>query len=301
MKWFEELLNDKQLMKNIKTSAIGILALSLGIIYYGLFNSANFGSLLSINVAGLSVVALISVRIWRLDIRTRAFEDECDANEKIQDIDKEFQELTQQVINLEDCIDYVKHWNIKEQNNANSILTAKTIAKLERKRDILLLKHSNNENKYKALQTKYNDKIQALRITPLVDRKYKPITVKQMLSNYTVKKNEQEEIGKYRFEYNPILHGEKRSLLLSTFKFFGIGASGSLVFNDIAGKEILIYYGLLIISMILTVVINYPRVRLATKTEYVKKRNNKLALTKEMLSHKKKPILMIEYKEVENE
>lgn len=293
MKWLDGFLENKELLRNVRSIAIGVLALSLGIIYAGLYNSANLKSLFTINVAGLSVVALISVRIWRLDVKTRAFEDECDKNEEINKIDQEFQTLATKEIDLNSCIDYVNVFNAKEQELANKKKTANAIAKLERKRDKQLIKYSYSQDKYDSVRAKFQVKIDKLKTTPLIDKKFKPVSVKQMLSDYKVKTTK-EDIGYTRFEYNPIFDGEKKSLIFSMFKFLGIGASGSLVFNEIENiTAIVLYYLLLLISMTLTLVIQYPKVRKATATEYLAKRTNKVAFVKKMLQHVKKETLAL--------
>jgi hypothetical protein len=297
MNWIEWVDKYK---KDIRSVAIGVVSLSLGILFFGFYNETNLDMLFTFHVAGLSLVALVSIRLWRFDVRTIAFEDECETNEGIIAQEKQGIELITQPVDYESCLDYCDIWNAKEQKNANIRKTNKKITKLKNKRDRLYLIYSSRPNKLKNKQAKIDKHIARLQVKPLIDRKFKKVSVKQMLSGYKVKTSKDAN-GKTFFEYNPVTHGSKTSFLKSLIKFVGIGGSGGLVFNDLQDQweQILVYYGLLILSMVLTLVFNYPVVRNLTKTNYLTTLTNKNEFRSKMLSHKKKPILMIEHKESE--
>lgn len=286
-----EFLNDEKLLKDVRSVIALISALGLGLLYFGFYEQITLDAILNFSVGALAIISMISIWIVRIDISLRAFGDEVDNNDPLR---KDIEEMgTQQdlIVDYDSAIDYVKLYNIEQQLLADKILTEKVITRLERK----IMRCKINEKPY----DKYEDKINTLKILPLKDKTYKPISLRQ-IKGYS-KSGKKEYSGLSRFVYNPKTDGNKRSLILAPLKGFGIGGAGSIPFIMTASaKTIFIYYALLIVSITMTVITRYLKVRKNTKEKYHTVVTNRIAFIKQLLLHKKVVLVdtpLIDYKE----
>ena len=283
-----EFFNDEELMANIRSSIVLILAIGLGLLYFGLYSNIDFGALISFKTFGLTLTALISTWLWRIDIELRAFNDELNNNDELNKIEKEIQGQSNSFDDYETALEFVKEWNIQQQDIFNALKTEKRMTEL------------NQRIKYSAIRRKrfwhkifkprsilsMTQEIEKLEINPLIDKSFKPITVNQLISVQKIKKNKERK-GQDSIEYNPKRDGTKRSLFFSIFKFLGIGGSGGIAFGMIDSyKTIIIYYVMLLITLALTTFSRYRKVRKNTKTTYFQTRKNKLKLIREMKEYK---------------
>lgn len=300
-KWFKTLFEDDDTLRNIRSIVSLFVALGLGVLFFGLFNSDNLNALLTLNVAGLTLVAIFSVWVWKLDLQDRAMQDEIDNNKDLQEIEKDIIATSKLERNEDNCMLFADDYNDKKQAFLNKRKTAIRIKRY--KENISILKLTVRDLKwYQRAISKmirfiimlipfahnkdiryYEKEIKELTAKPLRDKSYKPIVAKRVLSAKT-EKDSNEEIGAKATEYNPKNDGTKTSLIFSFMKFAGIGGSGNMVFASTTnGKTILIYYSLLIASLIWVTVSRYPKVRLNTKTKYFVTRQNKLNLMRDMI------------------
>ena len=303
--WFTELFDNDETLKNIKSVVAIALALGLGALFFGLFSSENLKALFTVNVAGLTIIAMLSVWVWRVDLQDRAFDDEFKSNKELQEIDDEILKVSKIDRNEDYCMLYADEYNYNKRKMLNQRKTNKRIKSYNDK--ISILKLSTRDLKWyqslfklvvilipfaKIKDIKYYEKqIAKLHRKPLVDKNYKDIVPKKILSAKTEKGNK-EEHGAALTEYNPKLDGTKKSLVFSLFKFAGIGGTGNMIFkNTTDPKTIITYYLLLIASLIWVTVRRYPKVRKNTRTKYVVTRQNKLKLMKEMIAWKPQEII----------
>jgi len=299
--WFAKIFEDDETLRNIRSGVAATIALSLGALFFGLFNSENLKSLVTYNVAGLTLVAILSVWIWKLDLQDRAMIDELQSNKDLQDIEADILITSKLPRNNDNCMLFADWYNDKEQTFLNKRKTVKRVNKY--KDNINRLKLTVRDLKwYQRVVRKiirfiiylipfahikdiayYEKLIHQLKAKPLIDRSYKPIIAKNILSA-KIEKDKREEHGATATEYNPKSDGTKKSLIFSFVKFAGIGGTGNMVFAKSASyKTILIYYGLLIASLIWTTASRYPKVRINTKTKYFVTRKNKLDLMRDMI------------------
>jgi len=270
------IFNDEKLLKDIRSGIALSLALGLGFLYFGFAENITLSALFNFGIGALAVISMISVWIVRIDISFRAFDDEIEENEPLQNDIKSMEDEQDKIIDYDTCIDYIKKYNKQHQELANKIKTEKVIARLESK----IVKAKINEKPF----TKFEIKISNLKRMPLVDKTYKDITLKQ-IKGYTAK-NKGEFNGLSRVVYNPKTDGNRRSLLFAPLKGFGIGGAGSIPFMVTAsGKTIFIYYVLLLLTISLTVITRYLKVRKNTKEKYHIVVKNRTAFIIDMLKH----------------
>jgi len=197
--------NDEKLLKDIRSGVALTLALTLGFLYFGFADQVSLDALLNFGIGALALISIVSVWIVRIDISFRAFDDEIGDNKPLQDDIKLMKVEQDKITDYDTCIDYIKLYNNEQQALANKIKTEKAIMRLDNK----ILKAKINEKPY----DKFEHKIVSLKASPLVDKSYKPITLKQ-IKGYD-QNGKSEFSGLTRFVYNPKTDGNKRSLLFA--------------------------------------------------------------------------------------
>lgn len=273
-----DFLNNEKLLKDIRSAVALLFSLGLGLFYFGFYEQITLDAILNIGLGALAVISTISVWIVRIDISLRAFDDEIENNDPLRKDIEEMVEYQDKIVDYDSAIDYIKSYNKEQQLLADKILTEKVITRLETK----IMRCKINEKPY----DKYQDKINLLQMIPLKDKSYKPIGLRQ-IKGYS-KNGKKEYSGLSRFVYNPKTDGNKRSLMFAPLKGLGIGGAGSLPFvMSASAKTILIYYTLLILSIIMTVITRYLKVRKNTKEKYHIVVKNRTQFIKDLLQHKK--------------
>jgi len=295
--WFKELFEDDATLRNIRSIVAISVALGLGALFFGFFNSENIKALFTYNVAGLTLVAILSVWVWRLDLQDRAMIDEIESNDDLKIIEKDIISTSKLDRNNDHCILFADEYNEQQQLFLNKRKTRKQIRRYKEKIDSLKLTVRDLKWYQRVIKflinllpfihikdiTYYEKEIVELNVKPLVDTNYKKISAKKILSA-KIEKEKKETYGADEYEYNPKYDGTKKSLAFSFIKFAGIGGAGNMVFaSSSSAVTILIYYLLLIASLIWVTVSRYPKVRKNTKTKYFTTRQNKLKLMKRMI------------------
>ena len=295
--WFKELFDDDDTLRNIRSIVAASIALGLGALFFGLFNADNLKSLLTYNVAGLTLVAILSVWIWKIDLQDRAMTDEIENNTELAQIEKDIIATSKKERNNDHCILFADEYNEQQQLFLNKRKTRQRIKRYKSRVETLkltvrdlkwyqrVIKWSLNMIPFIHIKdiAYYENEIAELNVKPLVDTNYKKISAKKILSS-KVEKVKKETYGADEFEYNPKYDGTKKSLVFSFIKFAGIGGSGNMVFaSSASGGTIFLYYSLLIASLVWVTVSRYPKVRLNTKTKYYVSRDNKLKLMNKMI------------------
>ena len=284
-----QFFNDEKLLKDIRSGIALTLALGLGMLYFGFADNVTLEALLNFSMGALAIISMISVWIVRVEISFRAFDDELDQNVELKK-DVGLMKIEQnKIIDYDSAIDYIKKYNVKQQDFANKVLTDNAIKRLENK----IIQRKILGKSYDKIQAKINK----LERVPLIDKSYKPVTLKQ-IKGYG-KSNKSEFSGITRFVYNPRTDGNKKSLLIAPLKGFGIGGAGSIPFIVTASaKTIFIYYSILILSIGLTIISRYLKVRKNTKVKYHMIVKNRTLFIQDMLKHKVvKQTLLIDTKE----
>jgi hypothetical protein len=296
--WFKEIFEDNETLRNIRSIAAASIALGLGALFFGLFNSDNLKALLTYNVAGLTIVAILSVWIWKIDLQDRAMADEIEDNKELNAIETNIIATSKLDRNGDHCMIFADNYNEQQQLFLNNRKTRLRINKYKSKIETLRLtvrdlKWYQHIIRLLIIITPfahikdiayYEKQIIELNVKPLFDKSYKKISAKKILAA-KVDKVKKETYGADEFEYNPKYDGTKKSLIFSFGKFAGIGGAGNMVFaSSASGATIFIYYALLIVSLIWVTVSRYPKVRINTKTKYYVSRENKLKLMKKMIA-----------------
>lgn len=286
-KWNEKIndfFGNDELMANIRSGVVLLLAIGLGLLYFGLYNSFDIKALISVKTIGLTVIAMMSNWLWRIDIEIRAFNDELRDNEILAQVENDIETESNNFDDYDSALEYVKEWNDKQQDLYNKLKTEERIRVLTQQSRYNKIRPKRFWHKIKKPRSNYNiaQEIERLEVNPLIDKSFKPITVNQLISVQKIKKNNERK-GQDSIEYNPKREGTAKSLLFSLFKFVGIGGGGGLAFGITDNpKSILIYYVLLLIALALTTFKRYPKVRKNTKTTYLQTRKNKLKLIQDM-------------------
>ena len=305
-KWNESVnafFNDKELLSNIASGVSLTIALGLGMLYFGFYDSINWSALLNTKTFGLTVVAIISNWVWRIDVEKRAFNDELRINKKLEKIENDLDVESKKVDDIDNAIAFVNNWNRQQQEMFNTIKTDKRVTYLNQ----LILYNKVRQvrwyNKLPFLKIRSTHditlEIEELYTNPLIDTSFKPITLTQLISVEKTKISKERK-GVETIEYNPQRDGTKKSLIFSLVKFAGIGGGGSMAFLvSTPLKTILIFYAMLILAMLITTIRRYLKVRKNTSTTYFITRKNKLSLIREMNGYV--PVKQIETKGEKNE
>lgn len=288
-----EFFNNDELMSNIRSGIVLFFALGLGFLYFGLYSSIDFGALLSFKTAGLTMTALLSNWVWRIDLEIRAFQDELRDNLELTQIETDIQEESNTFDDYENALEFVKDWNERQQDMFNLLKTEARISVLNQaiKYSVVRKKRWWHKkflfiNLIPSTVKEMTEEIERLEINPLIDKSFKPITVNQLISVQKIKKNKERK-GQDSIQYDPKRDGTKKSLVFSLFKFLGIGGSGGIAFGIIDEPgTIVIFYLMLLITLALTTFNRYRKVRKNTKTTYFMTRKNKLKLIREMKEFK---------------
>lgn len=275
----QEKLNDKTFLKNLRTIIIIIIVIGVPLLYFGLFGSITLETLLSWKLGGLAIMSIGLVTLIRIDTKSRAFDDEINANKKLNEIENEIINKTKLMNNHIIGRKFVKYYNLKEQKEADENKTEYAIETLKQKISFMEIK-----GKFGKRYNKLKNRILELEKHPLHD-KIKPIVYDE-LYNFNSKRLKKQASSKQKLTYNP----KKENVVSSAFNVFmkgaGIGGAGSLPF--IIGEDIqtiMAFYFALFITVLITVLQSYIKTRYHTANRYMETRVFKLQLLNECIDY----------------
>ncbi len=275
--FFDRFFENQTLMRDLRTTLIVIISIAIPFAYFALGNQITLETLLSVGpkLGVLSAITMLAVQSMRFDTATRAFEDECESNKNIQDVDAKIVTERQKIKNHDLGIEFTSEHNKRDRNSLNKIKTEEKLQLLDFKLVQLKAKGKAATKKCRELETR----IASIRKNGLVDRRFKPITFASFYQAESGERRKSDHNLNQELAFNPKTYGMTKSVAGSIVKSLGIGASGSFMFflNE-SWQNILLYYGLLLGSIALTVITTYPKTRQLTKKRYLASRKKVLSL-----------------------
>jgi hypothetical protein len=273
MKWLNEFLENKKLLRDIRTVSIYFFAVIAAIVYWGFLQNLDFGGITLQKIGALAFIFGSSVHLIRLDIKRRAFEDEMDINERIKELEENIRKNRINITKIDEALEFVSLYNEAQRKLANKEKTNERIEKLQDKIGKVL---ERGENPQPLLA-----EIKYLQENPLHNNKFRPIKMSDIISIVQEKKG-QSYIDRKAIYYDPTTTGNRRALLLNLIRGIGAGGFGLVFLWNEPIINVLGYYALLITVGIYTVTTQYTLTRTQTKDEYSEIRQNKLMLMQEM-------------------
>ena len=268
----EAFLGNEELILDIKTSLVIIVAVFLPMLYFLYSKNFSLGGLLAAQFGVLSLFVIAGNVSVFMEISDKAIRDEKKVNTDVTDEEKRTVEAQETLPNdVDTIIVYNKVYNEEKQHNRNLMRTNKEITRLENKITSRKIKGKS--------YTKLEQRIEHLRENPLYDKSYKPVQLKYIIRQEKVSDNEIE--GNDAIYVNPQTYGMRRFLVKQVFKALSIGSSGMFIIaisDD--GWTILTFFAIYIFSLALLCVFRYPKVRKITRTLYPKSLKNKQAYIK---------------------
>ena len=272
MKFLNEFLENKKLLRDIRTVSIYFFGVIAAIIYWGFLQNASVDISFQ-KIGALTVIFGISVHLIRLDIKQRAFEDEMETNERLQKVETEIRENRVNITKIDEALEFVTRYNDAQRKLANKEKTNDRIEKLQDEIGTALERGENVEEKLK--------EIKYLQDNPLHNKNFKPIKMSDIISIYQEKKG-QSYIDRKSIYYDPTKTGNNKALVFNLLKGVVAGGFGLVFLWDEPLMNVLGYYALLLAMGVYTVTTQYTITRTQTKEEYTEKRQNKLMLMQEM-------------------
>ena len=255
-----ELVKNEQLLKNIRTGAVLLLAILLPLGYFAYAESLTWESIFNIEFGALVIIVWATLQLVTKETKTRARDDrylskEEEKNEFV-DLEKEIEQNKKDIIakdkSLKQTTRWVSQYNKEQQDLYNEILTNDTIYKLEqRARDFRL------DGKLKKANALEKD-IERLKFNPLVDRTFEKYDVKIIANYNTSKFKRKKNKGNSEINVDPTKMNKKMSVATLLLRSAGIGIFGAIpiVFSESIGT-ILSFYLIYSITLVFTVITNY--------------------------------------------
>jgi hypothetical protein len=273
MKWLNEFLENKKLLRDIRTVSIYFFAVIAAIIYWGFLQNLDLGGITLQKIGALSVIFGGSIHLIRIDIKRRAFEDEMDTNERLMALEQHIRENRINITKIDEALEFVSLYNDAQRKLANKEKTNERIEKLQDKIGRALEK--GEDPKPLLAEIKY------LQENPLHNNKFRPIKMSDIISIFQEKKG-QSYIDRKAIYYDPTTTGNKRALVTNLIRGIGAGGFGLVFLWNEPIVNVLGYYALLVAVGVYTITTQYTITRTQTKEEYSEIRQNKLMLMKEM-------------------
>jgi len=269
----QEALNDTDVLRNIKTVIIFIIAFGVPILYFGFFDSLSLERLFTWRIVVLSILAILLVAVIRIDTKSRAFDDEILTNKVLNDTERNVYIENKKIKNHLLGHKYVITYNIEQQKLADEMAT-------EKRKNILNQKKAQYEINGKTEDKKYIAIIKELADLEkhLIRGKYSSISYDDLYSLENKKKDRSSQ-ARANLRYNPKAENAIATITGILTKGATIGGAGALPFVWNAGwKTILIFYGTFLVTIIYTVLKTYIKVRVRTGKKYLKTREFRLDL-----------------------
>ena len=272
MKFLNEFLENKKLLRDIRTVSIYFFAVIAAILYWGFLQNATVDISFQ-KIGALTVIFGVSVHLIRLDIKQRAFEDEMETNERLRKVEDEIRGNRVNITKIDEALEFVTRYNDAQRKLANKEKTNDRIEKLQDEIGTALEKGENVEDKVK--------EIKYLQDNPLHNKAFKPIKMSDIISIYQDKKG-QSYIDRKSIYYDPTKTGNTKAFVFNLLKGVIAGGFGLVFLWNEPLTNVLGYYALLVVMSIYTITTQYTITRSQTKEEYTEKRQNKLMLMLEM-------------------
>lgn len=280
-KWFsfaklQDIMNNAEFLRNIRTGLVTTIVFGAPMLYFGFFGNLTWSAILNWELGGLAMLSIALVTAMKMDTKARAFEDEIKFNAALQKTEHDIAEESQKINDHLAGHRFVKRYNADQQKIADEReadyqidVFKQAIAKME-------IAGKEDTNRYRRFKRKLAD----------VERlgahgKYSPIVYDE-LYNAESKRARRNATAKEKLNYNPNKESIVGNIFSVATKGFVGGGAGSIPFLIGASfKTILIYYGTLFVTVLLTVVQTYLKVRFKTAKKYHAAREFKLSLLKE--------------------
>lgn len=272
--WINEILNNEKLLRDIRTGASVIVALSLAIIYWAFLENFSFTLPEIQKIAALTFIFAISVMIVRIEFKARAFTAELESNEDLQKVEKELFEEDVNIKHDEYGIEFVGKFNKEGQDKANRLKTENRILRLMEKRRELIRRGKPTIS--------LDDEIEKLKVEPEVDTRFKPIRYTDLISKASFMKNDKDVLDRDNIYYDPVRHGNIKGFFGTFVRSIIPGSLGIGFLLEEPLVNIVIYYLALLLAFAWTISTQYTTTRKNTKTRYYETRKNKLVLLREM-------------------
>lgn len=269
-------LNDTDVLRNIKTTIILLIALGIPILYFGFVENISFEGLWNWKLGFLAVMVVFLLALIRIDTKARAFHDEVVSNLELnkteQAVADENDKMKNHLLGHKFVIDY----NNDQQKMADEMATAKRVNTLNHIKAKYEIKGKTKSKRYNLI-CKELDKLKKHNIKG----KYKPIEYSDIYT-FSSRKYKNGAQSKKNLTYNPKSENPLTTLFGLIGKGATIGGTGAIPF--IWGQEtrvILIFYGSFILAIIQTILKAYLGTRTKTNKKYFPARKFKLAIMKE--------------------
>lgn len=272
MKFLNDFLENKKLLRDIRTVSIYFFAVIAAILYWGFLQNATVDISFQ-KIGALTIIFGVSVHLIRLDIKQRAFEDEMETNERLRKVEEDIRNNRVNITKIDEALEFVTRYNDAQRKLANKEKTNDRIEKLQDEIGTALEKGENVEDKVK--------EIKYLQENPLHNKAFKPIKMSDIISIYQDKKG-QSYIDRKSIYYDPTKTGNTKAFVFNILKGVIAGGFGLVFLWDEPLTNVLGYYALLVVMSIYTITTQYTITRSQTKEEYSEKRQNKLMLMLEM-------------------
>lgn len=273
----QEGLNDPDVLRNIRTTIILIIALGAPILYFGFIENMSFEGLFTWKLGFLAVMSIASVKMVQIDTKIRAFEDEIMNNINLNKVEKQIYEENKKTKNHYLGHKWVNKYNDEQQKTADETATEKKRNKLNYKKATLEIKGKFNTRAYKNIvkQIKHLE-------TNNVRGKYKPIEYNDVHTMDKSGKNSGAQ-AKKTLNYNP----KKENVISTTLSIFikgaTMGGAGSIPFLwNQDWRVVILFYLTFIFSLLLTIFQTYIKTRRKTEKKYLPAREFKLDLLHDM-------------------
>ena len=307
-KWtLKYLLNDSNLVRDLKTVISFILAYGIAVVSNGLIEGFSLASLISIGVTLGAFGTFFAVRIITNEFTDRGMFDEEEGNKELQELIALQRKLSNQ-LNVSKSFDILAEYN-KEKYEYLKLVKHDSLNRkytLEIKRIKALIEHAKITRKLKwfngvnqwymrrlnARKNKVSKKLANLSVNDIYV-KYTPITLEQLRTIDNIEENKIYNEAK-RFSLTPQGEVRKKMAVGNFIKtFFFVGFQGAAIATIASWTEFIIFLILMTATLGTTALSSYVSTRRYAKINFVGILDEKIQKIKWLLEEEKK------YKEIE--
>lgn len=279
---FQRVSEDPTFLENVRTISIILVAFALPAIYWGYTEQFDLRALLTFDIGALAFITFFdSFMLW-LEFGKKAEKQAYDLVPKLKNLKEDNDQKREKITkNFDLAQAYIDRHNEDEQEKANKLKKTKKKNKLKRK--IIKAKIKGKVKKVAKLEIKLqrieeNDYYAWRKWNG--KRYYKPVEIGKLT---TATGGEDVVItGQDSISYSSSKDGAAKFFILGFFKYFGIGATGSMPFvirED--AKTILLFYSILFTTLFITSISRYIKVRFKALPKIIKiNMNANILLTK---------------------
>lgn len=314
MKWFQEFLEDRKLLRSIQTYLVIALIIIFPVIWWGIIENLRLDAEITNTLTVFGIIAYISTWLYRMEISYRAKFDEEQDNEEIKNIYKDIILEVVKPREMDYAVEFMDIHNEKEQNIADKILTTRTVDK----KKIKLVKFKLRKNKFDTITKikrpknrkiklfnkisnffskntnkislkleykieKLNEEIKFLKENPLYNAKCEPIQYDDLIEVSEEESKSNKTFGRSKIRKKVVKSGNKIAAIFGIFRSVGVGAGAVAAWVwDVPFEIVATYFGLLILSLAWITIRRYPKIRLLTKTEHLNGERERFELLKKM-------------------